>query len=267
MLVCARMAPPVSFVIPTRNQARFIRQCIDSCVAQQIPGAEIVVVDGASTDGTQDILRGYGDRVRFVSEPDRGQSDAINKGVRMARGELVAWINSDDYYAHGRVLATVLSAFASDPRLDIVHGDGMFVDVEAHPFRYYRSRPVDGSLLYAYPTAIVQPSLFFRRQLFLDVGGLREDLHWAMDLDLWLRLFPAARASRYLPEVLSCMRCHADAKTFYGMWNQIAEVRRLKRAWARDHRINPLTRLRGLWADAKLYVYWAAVRSGLRRAA
>lgn len=261
------MAPLVSFVIPTRNHARFIRQCIDSCLAQAIEGAEIVVVDGGSTDGTQEILRAYGDQLRFVSERDRGQSDAINKGVAMATGEIVAWINSDDYYAHDAVLRKVLDVFAGDPTLDIVHGDGRFVDIDGVPFREYRSRPVDGPTLYAHPTAIVQPSLFFRRQLFVDVGGLREELHWAMDFDLWLRLFPAARAARHLPEALSCMRCHPGAKTFYGMWDQIGEVRRLKRAWARQHGIDAATRIAGLWSDAKLVVYWAAVRSGLHRAA
>src|SRR5580704_13650255 len=86
--------PPVSFVIPTRNQARFIRRCIDECLAQDIAGAEILVIDGASTDGTQEILASYGDRLRFISERDRGQSDAINKGIRQARGEIIAWINS-----------------------------------------------------------------------------------------------------------------------------------------------------------------------------
>src|SRR5678815_5771239 len=89
----------LSFVIPTRNQGRFIGQCIDGCLAQEVPDSEVLVVDGASTDDTRDVLGRYGERVRWISEPDRGQSDAVNKGVRMARGELIAWINSDDYYA------------------------------------------------------------------------------------------------------------------------------------------------------------------------
>ena len=256
-------APPVSFVIPTRNQAQFIRRCIDECLAQNIAGAEILVVDGNSTDGTQQILASYGDRLRFVSERDRGQSDAINKGIRMARGEVIAWINSDDYYADAGVVKRVLAAFSDG--VDVVHGDGMLVDVAGQPFRRYVSRELDGGrALFAHPTAVVQCSVFFRRQLFLDVGALDETLHWAMDYDLWLRLMPAARRVRYLPEVLSCVRFHAGAKTYNGMLEQFAEVRRIRRRYRRDRPFG--ARVGTLVADAKLYAYWAAVRLGLRRA-
>ncbi len=258
----------MSFVIPTRNQARFVRRCIDSCLTQGIDGAEIIVRDGGSTDGTAEILASYGSAVRWVSQRDRGQSDAINQGVGVAQGEVIAWINSDDYYPDGAVLARVLDRFAGDDRLDIVHGDGLLVDVAERPFRRYRSRAVDhGRALWAHPTAIVQPSLFFRRELFLAVGGLREDLHWAMDFDLWLRMFPAARQVDYLPEILSCVRLHADAKTYHGMLDQIREVGRLKRQHAARLHPDLRQRLGSICADVLLYVYWAAVRLGLRRAA
>ncbi len=260
------MRPTLSFVVPTRNQAQFLRECVDSCLAQGIDGAEVWVIDGASTDGTPQILAGYGDRIRWRSEPDRGQSDAINKGIRLATGEVIAWINSDDLYAAPDVLARVLDVFAAEPACDVVHGDGMLVDVRGAPFRRYASRAVDAAALYAHPTSLVQPSVFFRRQLFLDVGGLREDLHWAMDFDLWLRLFEAARQTRYLPEVFTHVRSHADAKTQRGMLRQIGEVRRLKRAWARGRRLDPRTRLAGLASTVLLYAYWAAVRTGLVRA-
>jgi glycosyltransferase involved in cell wall biosynthesis len=262
------MLPSLSFVIPTRNHARFIRRCIDSCLAQRIAGAEIVVRDGASTDGTREILESYGDRIRWTSQRDRGQSDAINQGIRDARGEIVAWINSDDYYAGDDVVGRVLDRFGRDAALDIVHGDGMLVDVDERPFRHYHSRDVEhGRALLAHPTAIVQPSLFFRRALFLAVGGLREELHWAMDFDLWLRMFPKARHVEYVPEVLSSVRCHEDAKTYRGMLEQIGEVRRLKREHA--PRLQPALRdrLGSVRADVMLYLYWAAVRLGLRRAA
>ena len=264
----AAAAPSLSFVIPTRNQARFIRRCIDSCLSQKIAGAEILVFDGASTDDTRDILASYGESIRWVSEQDRGQSDAINKGVHAARGEVVAWINSDDFYQDETVLARVLARFAEDARVDVVHGDGWLVDVHGEPFRRYRSRAVDGGrLLFAYPTAIVQPALFFRRSLFESVGGLREELHWAMDLDLWLRMLPAARRVDYLDEPLACIRCHEDAKTYRGMLEQIREVRQIKRQHAAAFGSDPLLQLGSAVADAKLYVYWAAVRLGLWKAA
>src|SRR4051812_44366756 len=102
-------SPRVSFVIPTRNHAAFIRTCIESCLAQALPSYEIVVMDGKSTDDTVAVLESYGERLRFVSEADSGQSDALNKAVHLARGEIIAWINSDDYYPHGEVLKRVLA--------------------------------------------------------------------------------------------------------------------------------------------------------------
>lgn len=260
--------PPVSFVIPTRNQARFIRQCIDSCLSQKIARAEVLVFDGASTDGTRAVLESYGDAIRWVSEPDRGQSDAINKGIRAARGEVIAWINSDDYYYNDDVLRRVLARFAEDSRVDVVHGDGWLVDARGRPFRRYRSRSLEGGrVLLAHPAAVVQPGLFFRRSLLTSVGGLREELHWAMDLELWLRMLPAARRVVYLAEPLACLRCHDEAKTYRGMLKQIREIRQIKRQYAPRFAPDPLLRIGSLVADAKLYAYWAAVRVGLWKAA
>jgi len=164
----------LSFMIPTRNQAQFIGQCIEGCLAQQIADSEIVVVDGASTDHTVEVLRSYGDRIRWVSEKDRGQSDAINKGVRMAQGELVAWINSDDYYASAHVVQRLVDAFASDPQLDIAYGDGERVDVDGKYLGPYRARAIErvAQIVTQPASFVLQPSLMFRRQLFLDHIGM-----------------------------------------------------------------------------------------------
>lgn len=257
----------VSFVIPTRNQAGFIRRCIDSCLAQGLPDAEIVVADGASTDGTLEILRGYGDRLCFVSEPDGGQSEALNKAVARARGDLVAWVNSDDWYAEG-ALPAVLQAFAADPRLDVVYGDGQVVDAGGAPIRPYRNRAFPSAQgLLSSPIGPCQPATFFRRSLFQAVGGVRTELHWAMDYDLWLRLWPRARATRYLPRTLAFQTFHPGAKTIRGMLTQIREVGRLKREHRRRIPLGP-GQVARMWAgQAQLYVYWAAVRTGLWRAA
>ncbi|HLL25752.1 MAG TPA: glycosyltransferase family 2 protein, partial [Kofleriaceae bacterium] len=205
----------LSFVIPTRNQARFIEQCIDGCLAQVIPDSEILVVDGASTDNTRDVLARYGDRIRWISEPDGGQSDAINKGVRMARGELVAWINSDDYYASPTAIATLLEAFDAEPAVDIAYGNGVRVDVDGTEIGPYRARAISRvTEIVTHPASFVlQPALVFRRQLFLDVGGVDESLHYTMDYELWIRLFAAARVTRYVPTRIACARYHSDAKS------------------------------------------------------
>lgn len=258
----------LSFVIPTRNQAAFIAQCIDGCLAQQIADSEIVVVDGASTDHTVDVLRGYGDRIRWTSEKDRGQSDAINKGVRSAHGELIAWINSDDYYAGPRVVQRLVDAFAADPRLDIAYGDGERVDVDGVPLGPYRSRPIARvAEIVTHPASFVlQPSLVFRRQLFLDVGGLDADLHYTMDYELWIRMFEAARATRYLPEVIARARYHTDAKSIAAMGKQIRESYGVKRRTAHRLGLGPVDQAKMYAGIATLGAYWLAVRLGLKRA-
>jgi cellulose synthase/poly-beta-1,6-N-acetylglucosamine synthase-like glycosyltransferase len=259
----------LSFVIPTRNQARFIGQCIDGCFAQAIPDSEVVVVDGASTDHTHDVLAGYGDRVRWISERDRGQSDAINKGVRLARGELVAWINSDDYYENSRAIARLVAEFDADPRIDIAYGDGLRVDVSGNRIGPYRGRAITHvSEIVMHPASFVlQPSLVFRRQLFLDAGGVDESLHYTMDYELWIRMFGAARATRYVPEVIACARYHTDAKSIAAMGKQIREAYEVKRRGARELGLGPLARVRMYAGVASMSVYWMAVRLGLKRAA
>jgi glycosyltransferase involved in cell wall biosynthesis len=256
----------VSFVIPTRNQAAFIERCIESCLAQALPDAELLVVDGVSTDGTQALLESHGDRIRWTSEPDSGQAQAVNKGVARATGDLIAWINSDDCYQDAQVLRTVVAAFEADPELDVLYGDAVMVDARGEFIRAYRSRaftrPED---LLVSPIGPAQPATFFRRELFLRIGGLREDLHWALDYDLFLRMFGSARKTRYLPRVLARVTFHAGAKSIRGMLRQIGEVAALKREHGRRFDLGLADRLR-LWRGmGGLYLYWAAVRLGLRR--
>jgi glycosyltransferase involved in cell wall biosynthesis len=259
----------LSFVIPTRNQGRFIRRCIDRCLEQGIASSEVIVVDGLSTDGTQEILRSYGDRIAWTSEADSGQAEAVNKGVARARGEIVAWVNSDDYYPGPTTLRTVLAAFDGDPGVDVVYGGALVVDAEGRPIRPHRTRELRAlSDVLVTPTGpSMQPAIFFRRSLFLAAGGLRPDLHYAMDYDLWLRMFPLARALRFLPEPLACATFHAGAKSIAGMWRQVRELGRLKRLHRASFALSLPDRLRLRLGVASLYAYWAAVRLGLRRAA
>jgi GT2 family glycosyltransferase len=259
----------LSFVVPTRNQARFIGQCIDGCLAQQIPDSEIVVVDGASTDDTREVLARYGERVRWISEPDRGQSDAINKGIRMAKGELVAWINSDDYYASPRAVAALLDAFDAERNVDIAYGNGVRVDAGGRELGPYKARVVSGvAQIVTHPASFVlQPSLVFRRQLFLDVGGVDESLHYTMDYELWIRLFAAARVTRFIPEVIACARYHTDAKSIAAMGKQIREAWSVKREAAKRLELGACDQLLMHAGVATMSAYYFAVRFGLRKAA
>lgn len=259
----------VSFVIPTRNQAHFIRRCVDSCVEQGVPDSEILVVDGDSSDGTQKILASYGDRIRWTSEPDEGQGDAVNKGIARATGEVIAWINSDDRYADGSVLADVLDAFASDPKRDVVYGDGLTVDAADRPLRPYRTRHIRAprDLLLHPSSPVLQPATFFRRQLFVEAGGIRTELLYALDYDLWVRMFPRARSIHHLRRPLAVATYHADAKSVSAMLQQIRETVAVKRRYQAQFALAPADRLRMEAGIASLYAYWAAVRLGLKRAA
>jgi glycosyltransferase involved in cell wall biosynthesis len=257
--------PRLSFVIPTRNRAAFLRTCIDSCLAQAVPHAEIVVIDGLSTDETVQVLESYGAHLRFLSEPDAGQADAVNKGVRLATGQVIAWLNADDYYPHAGVLRRVLAAFDEADDVDIVYGHGMMVDRVRRPLTRFVSYPL------AAPKAMatrgrcfaLQPAVFFTRQLFLAVGGLDPSLHWAMDYDLWFRLFPRARQVRFLDEDLACAMVHADAKSVRGLLPQIRELQQIKRRYLRHFALGPHDWARLLAGEAGLYAYWLAIRLGL----
>jgi glycosyltransferase involved in cell wall biosynthesis len=259
----------LSFVIPTRNQGRFIAQCIDSCIAQGIADSEILVVDGASTDNTREVLASYGEQIRWVSEPDRGQSDAINKGVGMAKGELIAWINSDDYYTSSQAITCLLAAFEAERDVDIAYGNGERVDVEGRPIGDYRARPPERLAdIITHPASFVlQPAVLFRRELFLDVGGLADALHYTMDYELWIRMFAAARKARYIPAVIACARYHSDAKSVAAMGRQIRELVGVKRDGARKLDLGSFDLVRMYAGIATLGVYWLAARAGLVRAA
>lgn len=258
----------VSHVIPSLNQASFLRRCLDSCLAQSFPRQEVIVVDGVSSDGTQDVLRGYGDRIRWLSEADHGQSDAVNKGVRMAQGEVIAWINSDDSYADEHVLERVMSRFEADPEMELVYGDGLQVDVQGRvikPQRARQLRRVQG-LLVAPSSFVMQPAVFFRKELFWRAGGLDPAMHWAPDYDLWLRMFPAARKMLYIPEVLALATYHPAAKSVRGMLPHVQEVCRLKVRYWRSFQLSRLEQLMTLGGMGALYAYLLAVKLRLRRA-
>ena len=258
--------PTVSFVIPTRNQAAWLGRCLDGCLRQRIPAAELLVVDGASTDGTVEVLRRYGDSVSWISEPDSGQAEAVNKGVARARGEVVAWINSDDAYAGDDAIAAVLREFEADPLVDLVYGDAEVVDAKGARLRAYaRRRFRDARDVLLAPIGPPQPAVFFRRELFVRAGGLRTDLHFALDYDLMLRLFAQARRVRYLPSTLALMTFHREAKSIRAMGAQIREAVAIKRAHAAALRPGLLGRARLLAGVASLHVYRVAVRLGLRR--
>ncbi len=204
--------PVVSIVTPSFNQGRFIAETIDSVLSQDYPHAEYLVMDGGSTDETLDVLRRYGERLHWISEPDNGQTAAINKGWQLSHGEIVAWLNSDDTYLPGAV-GQAVSFLLAHPHVAAVYGDCDYVDLEGRFLGPYPTRPYDYlELVRPAFNYIPQPATFIRRRALESVGYLDESLHYVMDLDYWLRL-GTRYAIAYLPERLATLRLHQTAKS------------------------------------------------------
>jgi glycosyltransferase involved in cell wall biosynthesis len=200
----------VSIVTPSLNQATYLRDAIESVRAQSHPEVEHVVVDGGSTDGTLEILAEYDD-LRWVSEPDRGQSHALNKGFALARGEILGWLNADDAYEPHAVAEGVRAL--AETGAGLVYADVTRVDDDYVNPRRIRSRPsFDLWTELNLGCGIYSPAVFFTREALEAVGGVDEDLHLTMDYDLWLRIgkrFPV----RHVDAVWAVQRLHAGAKS------------------------------------------------------
>lgn len=226
--------PTVSIITPSFNQGRFIAQAIDSVLAQDYPYIEYLVVDGGSSDETLDVLRGYGSRVRWMSEADRGQADAINKGFRYTHGAVLAWLNADDVYAPGAVRRAV-AELVQHPDLALVYGDAEYVDENGHSTGGARHvRAFDLHQLIHELDFIVQPATFFRRAAFDAVGGLDNGLRYCLDYDLWIKLaqqYPV----RYLPDMLAQVRVYPTTKTASGGLSRVLEIERMIRRYGRRH--------------------------------
>ncbi|MFU8772933.1 MAG: glycosyltransferase family 2 protein, partial [Anaerolineales bacterium] len=267
--------PLVSIITPSYNQAAYLEHTVRSVLTQDYPHVEYIVVDGGSSDGSVEILRAYEKYLAWwISEPDQGQSQAINKGLSRARGEIVAWLNSDDLYLPG-VISAVVEAFQSHPEASMVFGNAISIDKDGNPFneQVFGDRGLDDFMAFK---IICQPAVFMRHSRLEQAGLLDESYHYLLDHHLWLRI-AMLESPVYLPQPLACARYHSQAKNIaqaagFGneayrilewMQNQSQLAEQLKqhrrRILAGAHRFNARYLLDGGMALKALIYYFRAL--------
>lgn len=200
----------VSIITPSFNQAAFLEETIRSVLEQDYPDIEYIMVDGGSTDDSPEIIRKYSDRLAWwVSERDQGQAEAINKGFARARGEIVAWLNSDDVYHPGAVAAAV-HAFALHPEAGMIYGNMLVIDEHGQPLNVlkYRQLSLEDFLCFQ---IIGQPSVFMRRSVLEETGGLDSSLHFMLDHKLWIQ-FARRAPVLHVNQIWAAARYHPGAK-------------------------------------------------------
>lgn len=239
------MAPFISVVTPSLNQAKYVRRCIDSVLNQRYSSFEHWVIDGASVDETQGILKSYS-HLQWVSEPDSGIPQALNKALDRVRGEVIAWINSDDFYTPG-TFEKVAQFFSQNPEACVWVGRAAVVD-EHGRLLFYQEEPGPGGFTHGGMVrfwkncTLPQPSVFFRRRVLEKMGGMDEALKYYMDYDFFLRLSREHTFYR-THEVLSCIGLHWGASSV----RDIAKGRLHKALYKISRRY---------WGSKKNFRYW-----------
>ncbi len=202
----------VSIVTPSYNQSRYLEETIRSVLSQDHPHIEYLIVDGGSSDGSVDLIKKYADRLAWwVSEKDKGQTDAINKGFDRAKGQIFAWINSDDTYEPGAVAAAV-TYLQDHPEVGMVYGDCNFINESGEVIGKFNAAQTDYHLLRRGYVHIPQQTMFFRADLWREVGPLDPSFYFAMDYDLWTRIARRTQI-KYVPQTWANFRLHMSGKT------------------------------------------------------
>ena len=231
MIMTGRTYPRISVITPSLNQGAFIEETIRSVIDQRYPGLEYLVVDGGSKDGSIEIIENYASHLAWwISETDRGQSNAINKALARATGDVVCWLNADDMFTPG-TLFTVADHFQRHPDDGVVSGEALWMHEDGTTDPMIPSSVTFADLFdYFAGRYLPQPSVFFRSSLLKKVGWLDEDLHYGMDLDLWLRFALQFRPHDVIPRIpraLSLLRVHPAQKTWRDKDTAMLEIARI----------------------------------------
>ncbi len=215
--------PSISVVTPSYNQGQFIEETIRSVLLQGYPHLEFIIIDGGSKDGSQAIIKKYEPWLTYwVSEADNGQSHAINKGMNKAQGDLVAWLNSDDIYL-SNALQHIGNAWRGDSSQCLV-GSCLYTDADGRPGKLHRGFVPDFETLVSRERYLCQPAVFIPKQMWLSQNGVEEDLHFALDLDLWLRFLLSGCHFRVLDFPIATYRLYDESKSIQSFMDHHQEA-------------------------------------------
>ncbi len=228
--------PVISILMPSFNAMPHLPAALDSIFEQDFQQWELLVQDAQSSDGTLELLEAAASRapgrIRIRSEPDTGQSDALNRALRRSRGTWVCWLNADDVLLPGALAAVAGAARTCDEDVGVIFGDWRILTAEGGVLRAYAVSEWSWNRFFKRGCYVFSGAWFIKRELLNATGGWREHLHYAMDLDLALRLgSPPAQHAR---APLAALRWHEDAKTSNAMWASFRETVRVRRPWVRS---------------------------------
>lgn len=259
----------ISVVVPSLNSGAFIAEALRSALTQDSPPHEVIVQDGGSTDDTLEILQDFGDAITWQSEPDGGQSEALNRAIERATGDIVIWLNADDVFVPGAFTAAGL-AFQQDPAAEFAYGDFDLIRADGSILRQFKSSPYDPMRVFSHGSYIFSGSIFYRRELMSRVGPFDDQLQACMDFDYLLRLGMAR--SIHIESTIARFRMSGAGKSSLIRSKFLQETHAVRwRVAGRSRRLRALTILLDvhdalvLWTQPLRHTHvWTAVR-GRRR--
>jgi len=205
--------PRITVVTPSYNQGQFLEETILSVINQDYPNLEYFIIDGGSTDNSLEIIKKYEDKIDWwVSELDKGQSDAINKGFKRATGELLAWVNSDDVLFPG-CLYEVAEVYIKNKKPDLIHANCVYIDEHSKIIKLIRVPRQTRFFMFRGVWSAPAPAVFFKGSLLRKVGYLNTRYHFSMDLDIWIRMMKAGGKVCYIPRYLGAFRWYPNSKS------------------------------------------------------